>query len=200
MTDAFKLLRSGKRYRGFLEVSGNFLPVTFNLYTVSGQAVRVRYLFPTTLAKELKEGKVLYILIEEKSKNLIAEARVVKTEEKGAVLSLDFITEDRRRFPRVRVKGLVSVPCLVRLRDSSVEGEVEDISFSSFSVRTDRDVPQGEYEVVLTHRGIQYRVKGKVVRSGGGVSVFEVMDGNGSFTELFSRVFTDLFLKAQRGV
>ncbi|MDQ7082281.1 MAG: hypothetical protein Q9N34_04350 [Aquificota bacterium] len=122
MTDAFKLLRSGKRYRGFLEVSGNFLPVTFNLYTVSGQAVRVRYLFPTTLAKELKEGKVLYILIEEKSKNLIAEARVVKTEEKGAVLSLDFITEDRRRFPRVRVKGLVKVPCLVRLRDSSVEG------------------------------------------------------------------------------
>ncbi|MDQ7082282.1 MAG: hypothetical protein Q9N34_04355 [Aquificota bacterium] len=77
---------------------------------------------------------------------------------------------------------------------------MEDISFSSFSVRTDRDVPQGEYEVVLTHRGIQYRVKGKVVRSGGGVSVFEVMDGNGSFTELFSRVFTDLFLKAQRGV
>lgn len=199
MTDAFKLLRSGKRYRGFLEVGGNFLPVTFNLYTVSGQAVRLRYMFPMTLMKELKEGKVLYILIEESSRNLIAEARVVKTEERGAVLSLDFVTEDRRRFPRVRIGGLVRVSCLVKLPEGDVEGELEDISFSSFGVRTDREIPSGEHEIILTHKGIQYRVTGRVVRSGEGVSVFEVVDGGTGFTELFSRVFTELFLKAQRG-
>jgi hypothetical protein len=200
VTDAFKLLRSGKRYRGFLEVRGNFIPVTFNLYVVSGQALRVRYMFPTTLTEHLKEGKVIYILLEEGSKNLIAEARVVKVEEKGALLSLDFVTEDRRRFPRIKLGGLVKVRAKVRSGGKETEGEVEDISFGSLSVRTGSEIGGGECEVTLEHRGVQYTLRAKVVRSEGDLTVFEILEGNHSFTELLGRVFTELFLKAQRGV
>ncbi len=199
MTDALKLLRSGKRYRGFLEVSGNFMPVTFNLYKINDQALRVRYLFPTSLMKHLKESKVLYILIEEGNRNLIAEARVVKPEERGAVLSIDFVTEDRRKFPRIRIKDFVSVEAVIRCGNREVRGVVEDISFVSVSVATPEEVKGERCEVVLVHKGMRYSVRAKVVRSGGGLTVLEILEGNHGFTELFGRIFTEMFLKAQRG-
>ncbi len=200
MKETSKLLRSGKRYRGFLEVSGRFMPVTFNLYVINEQTLRVRYLFPTSLAKYLREGKVLYILLEEGTRNLIGEARVVKTEERGAVLSLDFLTEDRRKFPRVKVGGLVRVKALLRCGGEEIEGDVEDISFSSLSVKTGRDIKGRECELTLDYKGIRYSLMAKVIRSEGGITVLEISGGNHSFTEIFGKIFTELFLKAQREV
>ncbi len=191
-------LRSGKRYRGFLEVSGNFLPVTFNLYTLNERSVRIRYLFPTSLSKHLSEGKVLYILVEEGRKNLIAEARVVKVEERGAVLSVDFITEDRRKLPRIKIKGAVKVEAVVRCSGREVKGEVEDISLSSVSVSTDGEVWGGECDLTLIHGGRRYGLKARFIRSEGKVSVFEVSSGSNALTELLGRVFTEMFLKFQR--
>jgi len=137
VTDATKLFRSGKRYRGFVNVEGSYLPITFTAYVVNTRDVKLKYVFPSSLIDKFAEGTVLYVLIEEEEK-LIGELRITKKDEEKKVLfaSLDFTTRDRRKLPRILVKGSLDISGKVYCGGEEAEGKVIDISMSSMSLKT----------------------------------------------------------------
>lgn len=196
MIDVRKLFQSGKRYRGFAPVDGVYTPVTFNLYPVGGKEVRVRYLLPLKVFENLKEGDVVYALVENE-KNLIAEMRIKKKEDRSLEAEVDFVTEDRRKLPRVSVKGLLDVRVEAVCSGRIYEGSLVDISLTSLSV--DTGFPEGECELYLTYRNRKVKVIGKVIRSGPEGSAVEVKEGSGDMIDLLGRIYSDLFIRAQRG-
>lgn len=200
MTDATKLFRSGKRYRGFVQTDETTLPVTFTVYPVNAKEVRLKYLFPISMMDRIRKGTVVYILIENEER-LIGELRVVETdsESKTITTSLDFVTRDRRKFPRVFVKGILDITVKLSCEEGEIAGEVVDLSMASLGVETGRDLREQECDVELSYRGHRIRVRGKVVRSSEGVVILEFINGNSEVTNFLSRVYSDLFLKTQRG-
>ncbi len=196
MIDTRGLFQPGKRYRGFAPLEGSYVPMTCNVYTLSKEEVRLRYILPMKLQEQLKEGDTLYILVE-RGKNVVVETRVVRKEERAIVCHVDFVSEDRRKLPRVKIRGLVDVIAKIKCGDREIEGEVIDLSLSSLSVN--KNLPQGECELSLIHRGRTIKVRARVVRSSEENSALEVISGNGEMAELLGRVYSELFIRAQRG-
>ncbi|RLJ71133.1 PilZ domain-containing protein [Hydrogenivirga caldilitoris] len=199
MTDATKLFRSGKRYRGFAQVNGGYQPVAFTLYAVNEREVRLKHIFPNSLTSRFKEGNVIYVLIEEE-KRLIGELRVVENDpdKKFILARLDFLTEDRRKLPRVSVEGNLDIEAKLTCGGKRFEGKVRDISLASASIEVGTDLKEQECEVELNYRGFKTRAAGKVVRSSGGSVVIEFTSDADDIASLLSRVYSDLFLKLQR--
>ena len=197
MIDAKKLFRSGRRYRGFAPVGGNYVPVGFNVYPVSPEQIRIRHLFPSKVGEKVREGSIVYILLEDEQK-LIGEVRILKREERGLLASLDFVTEDKRKLPRVKVEGFLDIDAGISCQGSEYTGKVVDLSLSSVGIRTDADIPSGECEITIKHRNRTHKFKGRVVRRDASITVFDILNGNNEMTELLQRIYADLFLKAQR--
>ena len=195
MIDVRKLFRSGRRYRGFAPFEDVYTPVTFNLYPVGDKEVRIRYLLPLRVFEDLREGDIIYALIENE-KNLIAEIRIKRKENRSFEAEVDFVTEDRRKLPRVRLKGILDVQVESRCGGRTDRGSLIDISLSSLSV--DRELPEGDCELYLSYKNKKVKVYGKVVRSGPDGSAIEIMEGNGEMTDLLGRIYSDLFMKVQR--
>lgn len=197
MIDAKRLFKPGRRYRGFAPIGGRYVPVGFNLYPISTKEVRIRYLFPPRVGERIREGSVLYVLVEDERK-LVAELRVVKRSEREVVANLDFITEDKRKLPRVKVEGFLDVEASLTCGGRVYTGRVVDLSLSSVSVRTEMTPPLEECELSIKYRNTFLRSRGRVVRREEGVTVLEIVNGNNGMTELLQRIYADLFLKAQR--
>ncbi len=199
MTDATKLFRSGKRYRGFVSLNGGSLPVTFTAYVVNTREVKLKYIFPSKLFDKFTEGTVLYVLIEDEDR-LIGELRITKkdVEKKVLLASLDFTTKDKRKLPRILVKGILDISAKVHCGNAQVEGKVVDISMASMSLEANESIEEQECEVELTYRGRKTKVKGKVVRSDGNSIVIEFLEGNHEITNFLSRIYSDVLLKTQR--
>ena len=197
MTDATKLFRSGKRYRGFAPAGGRYVPVGLTIYPVNNKEVRLRHIFPSKVGEGIKEGDVLYVLVED-DRRLVAEIRVLGREERGVLASLDFVTEDKRKLPRVNVENLLEIEATVTCGDKKYSGKLVDLSLSSISFRTGEILPTGECELSIRYRGMNVRLRGKVVRSQEDLTVLEVLSGNNDMVELLQKVYSDLFLKSQR--
>ncbi len=200
MTDAVKLLKAGKRYRGFLSSDSAYIPVTLTVYPLDARSIRIRYIFPPSISPRVRRGSTIYLLVEE-GRNNIAELRVVKSESKEIIAVLDFVSEDRRRIPRVKVEKILEISAEVACGDRVLKGEVIDISLTSLSVRLG-EKPAGEaVDCLLTIHfgGIKTAVRGRVLRTGEGVTVFEVREGNGDMVALLRKVYSEIFLKIQRG-
>lgn len=197
MIDAKKLFKSGKRYRGFASVGGNYVPVGFNVYPISSEEIRIRHLFPSRVGDKIKEGSLIYVLLEDEEK-LVAEVRIVRREERGILASLDFVTEDKRKLPRVKVEGFLDVEAEILCQGSLYTGKVVDLSLSSVGIKTEGDIPSGECELTIKYRNKLSKFTGKVVRKDESITVFEILNGNNEMTELLQRIYADLFLKAQR--
>ncbi len=118
--------------------------------------------------------------------------------EKEIRASLDFVTEDRRKLPRIKVEGLINVKANVRCGQKEAEGKVIDMSMSSVSVRVTVSPSSEVCLLDLYYGGRRAGIKGKLIRSSDNVAVFEVIEGNGELTELLSKIYTDLFLNTQR--
>jgi len=56
VTDSRVLFRLGKRYRGFVNTARGAVPVTFNVYPLTPEEVRLKHLFPTNIAEHLEKG------------------------------------------------------------------------------------------------------------------------------------------------
>ncbi|WP_457600360.1 PilZ domain-containing protein [Hydrogenivirga sp.] len=199
MTDATKLFRSGRRYRGFLQTEEGFAPVTFTIYPLNAKEIKLKYVFPTTLIDRFREGNILYVLIEEGEK-LIGELRITQRdpEKRSIVASLDFVTKDRRKLPRVKVGGILDITAKVYCEEGEFTGKVSDVSMASMSVNLDTEVKPQECEVEIVYRGLKTKVRGKIVRSSKGTLILEFIEGNSEITNLLSKVYSDIFIKAQR--
>ncbi len=197
MIDAKKLFKSGKRYRGFAQIMGNYTPVTFSAYPMNTREIKLKYVFPSSLVKYMKKGNMIYALIEDVG-YLIAELRISESKDRSAIAVLDFVSEDRRKLPRVKVKDILDVKADIFCGEKSYMGEVIDISMASLSIDVDENVPSGECEVLLIYRNLKTSIKGKVVRSAEKTVVFEVVDGSTDMMSFLGRIYSDLFLKIQR--
>jgi len=197
VTDAKELFKPGKRYRGFAPVGARYVPVGLNIFPVNPKEVRIRHLFPSKVAEKIREGDILYVLVEDEEK-LVAEIRIVKKEERGILANLDFVTEDKRKLPRVKVEDLLEVQGTVTCRGVEFSGRVIDLSLTSVSIRTGSEPPLEECELTLKYRSKMVRLKGRVVRKEDGVTVLEIVNGNNAMVEFLQKIYSDLFLKAQR--
>lgn len=197
MIDAKRLFKPGRRYRGFAPIGGRYVPVGFNLYPINTKEVRIRYLFPPRVGERIREGSVLYVLVEDERK-LVAEIRVVRKGEKEVVANLDFVTEDKRKLPRVKVEGFLEIEASLSCGGKAYTGKVVDLSLSSVSVRTELIPTSEECELSVKYRNTFLKLKGRVVRREEGVAVLEILNGNNEMAELLQRIYADLFLKAQR--
>ena len=196
MTDATKLFRSGKRYRGFAPAGNRYVPVGLTVYPVDSKEVRLRHIFPSRVGESIKEGDVLYLFLEEE--RLVAEIRILKREERGMLASLDFVTEDRRKLPRVSVEDLLDIEANIICGGREYTGRVVDLSLSAVSVRAGVSLPSQECEISIKYRSTVARLKGRIVRSEENLTVLEIVNGNSEMVELLQRVYADLFLKVQR--
>ncbi len=199
MTEKGKLFRPGKRYRGFAYYMGGYLTVTMTISPIGEDKVKIRYLFPTKISDKLKEGELIYVLIEDKGR-LIAELRITQKDDQKKLLvaDIDFVTEDRRKLPRVKVKDLVDVEVEIDCDSASLTGRVIDISMVSFSAEVQGGDVREDCVVKFTFKNLTYSVHAKKVRSQGGVVVMSIEGGNGSITELLTKIYAELFLRAQR--
>ena len=197
MTEAVKILRSGKRYRGFLSQDTTYLPVTLTAYPIDSKNVRVRYIFPASLNDKVHRGSTIYLLIEDKG-NLIAELRVVKKEGKDLMAVLDFVTEDRRKIPRVKVEHLLDIEARVECGGRILRGKVVDISLMSLSVRLSEKPTRNECTVVVIFEGLKTSLRTRLLRFSEEIAVFEVVEGNGDMVGFLRKVYSGIFLKVQR--
>jgi len=85
VTDSRVLFRLGKRYRGFVNTARGAVPVTFNVYPLTPEEVRLKHLFPTNIAEHLEKGSVVLVLIENE-KPMIGELRR-SLQRKGCVVN-----------------------------------------------------------------------------------------------------------------
>ncbi len=194
MIDAKSLFIPTKRYRGLAPFRKGYVLITFNVTPLNEKEVRLRNVFPSNILEKLKNGDVIYTLIEGEKK-LIAELRVLRIEGKSIVASLDFLVEDRRKLPRVKVKGLLDVEIEVRCLGITYKGNLVDLSLSSLSVN--RRLPKGECELTLSYKDRKINLKGKVVRTSTNSAV-EITDINTEITDFLGEIYSDLFLKVQR--
>ena len=197
MTEAVKILRSGKRYRGFLSQDSTYLPVTLTAYPIDSKNVRIRYIFPVSLNEKVYRGSIIYLLIEDKG-NLIAELRIVRKEGKDFLAVLDFVTEDRRKIPRVKVEHLLDIEAHVECGGRIVKGNVVDISLISLSIRLSEKPLVNECTVTVIFQGLKTLLRTKLLRFSDGTAVFEVVEGNGDMVAFLRKVYSGIFLKVQR--
>ncbi|NPA41219.1 MAG: PilZ domain-containing protein [Aquificae bacterium] len=200
MIKTTRLFKPGKRYRGFLQTERGYIPITFNLYPLSNDKVRIKYPFPAKLLQKLKPGAVVFTLVEE-DKYRIAEIRVVEIEKDGksVIASLDFITEDKRKLPRIPVGDFLDITATVECEGEALEGKVSDISLTSLAVETGRKKEPSECEVVINYKNRKFHFVGRVIRSSENKVVLEIDENNTEFINLVSKVYSELFLKTQRG-
>jgi len=197
VTDSRALFRSGRRYRGFLQTEKGAVPVTFNVYPLTPEEVRLKHIFPTNVADSLERGSVLYVLIENE-KPMVGELRILSGGKRFVPARLDYVSEDRRKLPRVRVKGTLSIKADIVCAAGEYRGEVVDMSMSSIGVETDVNLPPQECEVHLSYGDTRVHIKGRIVRSSGGLVVVEFSESDAEITDLLAKVYTDLFLINQR--
>ncbi len=189
-----KLFRSGKRYRGFVQGKEGATPVTFNVYTVDDKTIKVKYLFPNRLAREIGKGSVIFALIEDKD-YMVAELRILK-EEKGYFLaSLDFVTKDRRRLPRICVEGM-DIKAEIECGDRSFKGRVLDLSMTSIAVSLQNTLEGVMCQLTLVYKGRKFKLSARALKSYNHKVVFTIEGGE--FTSFVSRVYSDLLLSLQR--
>ncbi len=200
MIDARKLFISGKRYRGFAPVGETYIPVAFSIYPLDEKEVRLRHLFPSSVVGKIGEGSVVYALVED-GKKLVAELRVLKAESDGKsfTASVDYITKDRRALPRVRVEGLLEIEVEVRCGSESYRGRLLDISIQSLGVKVDRRAPCSECELTMSYGGRKINLRGRVIRCDDNIAVIETAGDNPDMVSLLGRIYSDIFLKIQRG-
>ncbi len=77
---------------------------------------------------------MLYVLVEEEQRS-VAEMRVLSKESGSVVASLDFVVEDRRRLPRVRIEGFIEMEAELSCGGSTLKGKVIELSATSLSIR-----------------------------------------------------------------
>ncbi len=194
MTKPIELFRPGKRYRGFLQEEEDTFPLTFNVYPLGDKNLRLKYIFPAGLLHKIREGYVIFALIEDRD-FMIAELRIVE-KEKGALLaSLDFVTKDRRKLPRIRVENM-DIKAELECEGKSLEGKVLDLSVTSLAVSSPQAVENVTCTLTILYRGRKFRFNSRVMKSYNHKVVLSVEDG--SFTSFVSRVYSDLLLKVQR--
>jgi len=139
--------------------------VGLNIFPVNPKEVRIRHLFPSKVAEKIREGDILYVLVEDEEK-LVAEM--------------------------LEVQGTVAC------KGVEFSGRVIDLSLTSVSIRTGSEPPLEECELTLKYRSKMVRLKGRVVRKEDGVTVLEIVNGNNAMVEFLQKIYSDLFLKAQR--
>ena len=193
------LLKPAERYRGFVNIDNTFLPFTMNLLPVDDLRVRIKNLFPTSIMGRIRKGSVLFILLEDES-NSIAELRVAGIREREILALVDFISEDRRKLPRVKVSGLLDMKAILECGGIRVEAQVEDISLTSARLVANSPVPYGECLITFVLDGSRATLRGKVIRTEGSSAVVEILQEDGAMTTLLSRVYSRLFLKMQRSL
>ncbi len=197
MTEALKIFRSGKRYRGFLSQDTAYVPVTLTAYPIDAKNVRVRYIFPASLGDKIRKGSILYLLVEDRG-NRIAELRVIRKEGRDFIAVLDFVTEDRRKMPRVRVEDLLDIEAQVDCGGRKLRGKVIDISLVSLSVRLDEEPQENNCRVTIMYEGLKTSFRASLTRFSDGFAVFEVREGNGEMVGFLRKVYSGIFLKVQR--
>jgi len=211
VTEAVRILRSGKRYRGFLSDDSSYVqryrgflsddssyvPVTMTAYPIDARNVRMRYLFPVSLGERVRRGSIIYLLIEDRG-NRIAELRVTKKEGKDILAVLDFVTEDRRKIPRVKVEGILEIEAQVECGERALRGKVVDISLLSLSVRLGQEPPEGLCRITVVYEGLKTTFSAKKLRYSDGIGVFEVKESNGEMVGFLRKVYSGIFLKVQR--
>lgn len=195
MTDARRLFRSDRRYRGFFPCGSSYVPVHFTVYPVDDREVRIKDLFPLRVLESLREGDTLYVLTEDR---LVGELRVLRKGERDVLASLDFLTEDRRSLPRVKVEGILDVEVSVRCGNEEHSGKAVDLSLNSLSAKIGKSVSCTECEVGLRYGGRRVEVKGSVVRSAPDLVVLQILEGTEEMVDLLNKVYSDLLLKLQR--
>ncbi len=197
MTDSRALFRSGRRYRGFLQTDRGAVPVTFNVYPLTPDEVRLKHVFPTNVADSLERGSVIYILIEN-DRPMVGELRILSGGGRFIPARLDYVTEDRRKLPRVKVKGVLDIKADIVCSSGEYRGDVVDLSMTSVGVDVGADIPPQKCDVHLSYGDTRVHLKGRVIRSSDGFVVVEFGDSDAEMTDLLSRVYTDLFLINQR--
>ena len=197
MTEAVKILRSGKRYRGFLGQDSSFVPVTLTAYPIDARNVRIRYIFPISLGDRVRKGSTLYLLVEDRG-NRIAELRVIKKEGRDFIAVLDFVTEDRRRIPRVKVEDLLDIEAQVDCGGRILRGKVVDISLISIGIRLVEKPQGGACRITVIYEGLKTSFTASLKRFADSVAVFEIKDGNGDMVGFLRKVYSGIFLKVQR--
>ena len=193
------LLKPAERYRGFVNIDNSFLPLTMNLLPVDDLRVRIKNIFPTSLMGRIRKGSVLFILLEDES-NSIAELRVAGIRERDILALVDFISEDRRKLPRVRVSGLLDMKAILECEGIRVEAQVEDISLTSARLVAGSPVPFRECLITFVLDGSRITLRGKVIRAEENSAVVEISQEDGTMTSLLGRVYSKLFLKMQRSL
>ncbi len=197
MIDARELFKSGRRYRGFVRYRGEYIPSTFTVFPLNARELRLKYFFPTNVMDTLKKGDIIYCLLEE-GNNLVAELRVVREEEKSVKVSVDFVSKDRRSLPRVKVEGFLDIKAYLVCSDQRVEGNIVDISMSSLSIRTERRINSSGCTVEIIYDPYRIVLNCKVIRQDEGKIVVVPEENNRDMVTILGKIYSDLFLKAQR--
>lgn len=197
MIDMRELLKSGKRYRGFAPFGSAHVPVSLSVYVINSRDVKLRHVFPAKVFQSLKEGDIVYVLLE-KNQNHILELRITRKDGKDLRARLDFITQDRRKLPRIFVDGFLVVEAMLRCGGKTYKGIVRDISMSALAIKVAGDMPPCEREFTISYGELSLPVKGKVIRRENDTVVFELEDTSLSFLELLHRLYSDILLSIQR--
>ncbi len=197
MTDSRALFRSGRRYRGFVSTDRGAVPVTFNVYPLTPEEVRLKHIFPTNITERLSRGSVVFVLIENE-KPLIGELRILSPGGRFIPARLDYVTEDRRKLPRVKVEGILDVEAELACRTGHYTGRVVDLSMASLSIDTGVDLSPQNCSVQLSYRDTQAQLKGRVVRSFNGTVVVELENSDSEMTDILGKIYADIFLINQR--
>ena len=192
------LLKPAKRYRGFVSSEDSFLPVTMNLFPVDGVRVRLKNLFPTSLRGRIGKGTVVFLLLEE-DRNSVAELRVIESGDREALALVDFVSEDRRKLPRVKVAGTLEVKAVLECGGRKIDAVVYDVSLTSVRLSIDKPPPSGDCLITFILEGSRFTVRGRVIRSEKDSVVVRVYEEGGAMTGFLSKIYSLLFLKIQRG-
>lgn len=197
MTDSRALFRSGRRYRGFVSTDRGAVPVTFNVYPLTPEEVRLKHIFPTNITERLDRGSVVFVLIENE-KPLIGELRILSPGGRFIPARLDYVTEDRRKLPRVKVEDVLEVKAELACRTGHYTGRVIDLSMTSISVNTGVDLAPQNCSIQLSYRDTRVQFRGRVIRSFNGTVVVELGNDNPEMTDILGKIYTDIFLINQR--
>jgi len=197
VTDSRALFRSGRRYRGFVSTDRGAVPVTFNVYPLTPEEVRLKHIFPTNITERLDRGSVVFVLIENE-KPLIGELRILSPGGRFIPARLDYVTEDRRKLPRVKVEDVLEVKAELACRTGHYTGRVIDLSMTSISVNTGVDLAPQNCSIQLSYRDTRVQFRGRVIRSFNGTVVVELGNDNPEMTDILGKIYTDIFLINQR--
>jgi len=199
VTDSRALFKSGKRYRGFITTKEGTIPVTFNVYPLTPDEIRLKHIFPASITDKLKKGDAVYIMIENE-KPLIGKFKILNKDKAFFSARLEYITEDRRKLPRIKVESLFEIKAQLLCGSERLEGKVLDLSMTSLRIQIHKDISVKKCEVVLIYGNKKIRRFGKIIRSEKGAIIVELLESDGELTDILGKIYKDLFLINQRKV